>query len=1050
MIDHLETEAEKRAQKAEELPAFSGIKLLHIKRQVATLLGLVGRDGIFDEYTKHDISHIDEMLKILDWLIPEDTKNIMSPADWLITVLAIYFHDLGMLVTRDEYGQRNSSGFIEYRDKELFAGDSGADYRAKVEQLSPDEAERFLYQEFVRGHHAERIRNWIMGRAPEHLGITPDSMSEVEALLSTLDPQFRRDLALVCESHHLDDLNNFEKYKVSQPYGNSDKETANIQYAAVLLRTADLLHITRDRTPSVAFRIINPTDPLSQDEWAEQMGVTRVRSQIGRDQENNLDENADRDKIEVHAYFTQENGFFGLTSYLSYAQNQIEKSHGWVEEANKRQGARHTFPWRYIDDRNIETEGFLRDKFEFTIDQAKILDLLTGHTLYNDTSVVLRELVQNSFDAIRIQQLIDRQADSTQTLGKVTIHWDSQERVLSVEDNGTGMTQEIIEQHLLRVGSSRYQSPDFKRQYPDFSSISRFGIGLLSAFMVADTVEIITCNTDEDQARQLSLRSVHGKYLIRLLDKQTDEIANHLAPHGTSVKLKVRPSAEISDIIETAKKWIVVPGCEVNITVDGDPPVQVGFSSPKDAVKDVLQNIGASFDGDSGHMDRIKLRIDEKEIDGVTLAYALEWSESFKEWSFLQVPRLKESKPFLGICVGGVRVDVNTPGFDGVHVVAIANAAGKKAPKTNVVRSGLEATPERNAMLRSIYSLYCDHVKDEMEELREKRQFSLTWATQESRYILSPLLPPPSSPYYMQHSRYYRKREQVPQPLNTSLLIENARELPVLIVENNDQRQAITPAEFSHESLFWTIDCALFRSAELIIREVASSASLSNLIKTLHAENVQLPIDPILCGFDINNVLDISVFEGMEVNKIEVYPEQRRIDLRWVAKANPPRCRKIPDELLEIYLSSISSYGSARIQDLIICQDGVEFSGLSDEIAVCAFNTIYLLPDAPVAKHLISWLDRFQIERTDESYMGAYFMIFLVFEIFGEGIQISNIEHILRRFERYHQDEYRSMRKLRDPLQIRNVVDLMEMADLIENTNWKIFDPSAWVRKGQF
>jgi len=70
MIDHLETEAEKRAQEAEKLPAFSGIKLLYVKQQVDELLGLIGRNGIFDEYTKHDISHIDEMLKILDWLIP--------------------------------------------------------------------------------------------------------------------------------------------------------------------------------------------------------------------------------------------------------------------------------------------------------------------------------------------------------------------------------------------------------------------------------------------------------------------------------------------------------------------------------------------------------------------------------------------------------------------------------------------------------------------------------------------------------------------------------------------------------------------------------------------------------------------------------------------------------------------------------------------------------------------------------------------------------------------------------------------------------------------
>lgn len=49
-------------QKAEELPAFSGLKLIQIKRQLAEVLGLIGRNGVFDEYTKHDISHVDEML----------------------------------------------------------------------------------------------------------------------------------------------------------------------------------------------------------------------------------------------------------------------------------------------------------------------------------------------------------------------------------------------------------------------------------------------------------------------------------------------------------------------------------------------------------------------------------------------------------------------------------------------------------------------------------------------------------------------------------------------------------------------------------------------------------------------------------------------------------------------------------------------------------------------------------------------------------------------------------------------------------------------------
>ncbi len=947
MIENLITEAEMQAQEAEELPAFSGIKLLHIKRQVAELLSLIGRNGIFDEYSRHDISHIDEMLKILDWLIPGDTKDIMSPADWLITVLAIYFHDLGMLVTPEEYEQRSSSGFPEYRDNVLFADDTGVDYRAKVEELPADERGRFLYQEFVRHNHAGRIRNWVMGRAPEHLGITHDAMTEVDALLKPLDLQFRRDFALVCESHHLDDLNDFRKYKVSQPYGNSDEETANLQYAAVLLRTTDLLHITRDRTPSIAFRMINPTDPLSQEEWAKQMAVKRVRSQFGRDREGNSDEKAPRDTIEVYAHFTKKDGFFGLTSYLSYANNQIRKSYDWIKEADRREAVRHQFPWRYIDDSKIETENFLSDTFEFTIDQAKILDLLTGHTLYNDTSVVLRELAQNSLDAIRLQHLIDQQNGSTAGPGKVKIHWDSHQRILSVEDNGTGMTQDIIEQHMLKVGASRYQDSEFKKQYPNFFPISRFGIGLLSTFMIADTVEIITCHPDDDEARQLSLRSVHGKYLIQLLDKHTDEVAKHLAPHGTLIKLKVRASAEMPGVIETARRWIVVPGYKVTVTVDDDSPVQIGFSSPKEAVLDVLRKSGISADGNSGGARQRQVKVEQKEMDGVTLAYAVEWSEYFREWSFLNIERHTISKedtvPLLGTCIEGVRVEFDTPGFDGKSIVAIANARGPNTPQTNVVRSGLEETPERDAMLRAVYSIYCDHVETEIRELHKKRQFSLTWATQESRYLLSPLLS-----LITMH-----ERDKGISPLNSSLLIDRVKESPVLLVEHGGQRQAVSPTDLSREEWFWTIDCEFFRFAEMLIREVASSASLSGLVKALHADEIRLPDKPVLCGSTPSNILTKFVFAGKEVDIINVYPEQRRVDLRWVEKTNPPRWCTISEDILGLFLQLHELYRYSRsphslISPVIIGQGDIEVTGISDEIAVRSFGDSYILPGSKV------------------------------------------------------------------------------------------------------
>jgi len=933
MIDSLNTEAEKKASEAEELPAFSGIKLLHIKRGLAELLSLIGRDGIFDEYTLHDITHIDEMLKILEWLIPNETKEIMSPADWLLSVLAIYFHDLGMLVTRQEYEDRENSGYPEYREKELFGGEKGADYRAKVEQLSPEKAERFLYQEFVRGQHAERIRYWVVGHAPDYLGITTKVMTEVNNLLNELDPQFRRDLALVCESHHLTDLKEFTKYKTSQPYGNSDQETANIHYAAILLRTSDLLHITRDRTPSISFRLINPSDPLSQTEWAKQKAVKRVRAKIGLDKEGRPDDNAPRDTIEIFANFTEENGFFGLTSYIKYAEDQIRQSFEWIQLSRSIQGSKHQFPWRYIDDTNIETEGFLKNAFEFTIDQYKILDLLTGHTLYNDTSVVLRELVQNALDAIRIQNIIDLKIGNPVISGNIKISWDSKQRVLSVEDNGTGMTQSIIEKHLLRVGASRYQDSEFRRDYPEFSAISRFGIGLLSTFMIADNVEIITCHPEEQQSRQISLRSVHGKYLIRLLDKKTDDAVGNLKPHGTVVKLTVRHSAEIGDIIDIAKRWIVVPECEIAISVDDTDLVKLGFSSPKEALIDYLTNQGILVDNKS-------IKIDQKEMNGITLAYALRWNNFFQEWSFLDttiLPEKSKSNMLLGTCIEGIRVEFNSPGFNKPHIIAIANAKGNTAPKTNVARIEFEITPERNAMLKAIYSIYCEHVKYEINKLYEERHFSLTWATRESRYLLASLI-------YTGIIDIRAYKEQGVEPIEYDILFEIVSNLPILLAEYGSERKPISPATFNREKYFWTIDCELFRSAEMLIREVESPASLLSLVNGLRANNVQLPSDPILCGFDTRNDIETAVFEGKEVDIITIYPEQRRIDLRWTEKTDPPRWLQIDSKIIKGFMSLRRSprYEMERVANLRIGNCPSEIIGATDEIAVNSFNNIYI------------------------------------------------------------------------------------------------------------
>jgi len=687
---------EKKASEANSFGAFINCNLPAIKDSLTNLLELIGRDGIFGEYTRHDISHVNKLLEMSDWLVPPSTMQKLTVADSLMITLAIYFHDLGMLVTREEFDRRVESDFPAFKEK-AFAGGGGEDYRDKVKRMAVPEAERFLYQEFVRENHPQRIRAWVTGKSARALGVNSTIPSELERLLGGLEDRFRKDLGLVCESHHLTDLENLEKYKPSQPYGSNPQETANLQYAALILRTADLLHVTQDRAPSLAFRLINPTDPKSVEEWQKQMTVVTVRSKPGLDKDGNVDPAAARDTIEVHGLFKQPEGFFALTGYLNYARKELRKSNEWAQMAKKKKASSADFPWLEIDEAGLVAEGFIDKQFEFTLDQAKILDLLTGHTLYNDTTVVLRELVQNSLDAIRVQWEKETNQISG---GEVRIAWNSAERVLTVEDNGTGMTQNVIDRHFLKVGSSLYQDDDFRKNHPTFSAISRFGIGVLSAFMISDEIEVTTCNPDDEQARVLSLRSLHGKYLVRLLDKDLPSLPQHISPHGTQIRLRVRSSADLKNLVAVLERWIVFPRCKVSAAVDGAPPVEIGFSEPKNALESVLTGLGRLKPGGSSSEDQVK--IEQGTCRGVTLAYALEWSPFFREWTFLaHRPSQRGDAPLIGICIEGVRVGFSSPGFSTHRILAIANSVGPDAPKTNVARSGLEMTPERERLMRS-------------------------------------------------------------------------------------------------------------------------------------------------------------------------------------------------------------------------------------------------------------------------------------------------------------------------------------------------------------
>lgn len=1015
----IKCQLEEKAQEAEKFISFSGIKLLHIKNSIEQILSLIGRNNIFEEYTKHDITHIDEMLRIAEWLIPEETKKSMTILECLMLVLSIYFHDLGMLVTNKEYENRNNLQFEEYK-KKIENNEFGCEYKEKVYSLG-ENSEKFMYQEFVRSKHAERIENWINGNNHLEYGQANEIIEEIDKILYNLDSMFRVDLAMLCKSHHLDDLDDFEKYKTDSRYGNSEEEKVNLHYIAIVLRTADLLHITNDRTPTIQYNLVNPSDPISIIEWQKQMAVRSVNPKIKVNNEGFIDKKLDMDTVEITAYFDgadQAEAFFGLSAYLIYARKEIERSYDIIQNSIKMQGTdEYQFPWKYIDDKNVRTSGFEPKHLQFTLEQDSILQLLVGHTLYNDSTVVLREIIQNSLDAIKLQNLIEKNEKEVVSKGLIKIIWDSNSRELSFIDNGTGMTINEVENFLLKVGKSRYRTDEFSKKYPDFAAISRFGIGILTCFLISDDIDIITNSKEEKQANEISIRKVNGKYLLKKVEKLA--IENIIQKHGTMIKLHVRQMVDMSEILLNIRKWIVIPSSEIILIIDKNTPINIGYKTPKEALEDYL-------DKNDYLESKTKVEVKQQTVNGVTVAYAVMYNEFLGEWNFLRIDNRNiknNNNDFIGTCIEGIRVEFNTPGYNECGILALANIEGNSSVKTNVARSAIESNKKNEALLNSIYEIFKNQVQEQLEVLYENNGRSLAWVASESKYLISSIL----------SSERGNIRAQDEKILNNVL-----NDIKCIIIENElNERKLISPNDLRKIDEFYIIDSDMVKAAERLFREVKTDERLCKLINTLNSDdnNKLFGMKNIICNFDNNNLLHMNALQMKEVNLIKIYRKHRRIDLRYGANSNLWH---------EFTLYDHRKY--RNIQKIYIPLKHCIIEGIQDEIGVNTVSGLYLRYDHEFVKYLKVQIDKFEYKNNRKDLNTVMLFLTLIFNTSVLEINSNKSDNKNNIFDNILERESGISISREAEISLWSKVNKDELCTFLFKNKYNIYDNSKWTR----
>lgn len=158
----------------------------------------------------------------------------------------------------------------------------------------------------------------------------------------------------------------------------------------------------------------------------------------------------------------------------------------------------------------------------FQVDLRGVVDLLSHH-LYSSPRVYVRELIQNAVDAVTARARLDGAGPASpgpaasETGGDVPaivlVPADvAADGRLHCLDLGVGLTEEEVGRFLATIGSSSKRD---ELGLPDTDFIGRFGIGLLSCFLVADEIDLLTRSAADPHARPVTWRgSAGGSYAV--------------------------------------------------------------------------------------------------------------------------------------------------------------------------------------------------------------------------------------------------------------------------------------------------------------------------------------------------------------------------------------------------------------------------------------------------------------------------------------------------------------------------------------------------------
>lgn len=198
---------------------------------------------------------------------------------------------------------------------------------------------------------------------------------------------------------------------------------------------------------------------------------------------------------------------------------------------------------------------------EFKAQSKKLLDLVVN-SIYVNREIFLRELISNASDALDKRRFMSL-TDSTLAVDfGIEIKVDKEKRTLTISDNGVGMTDKELEDNLGVIAASGTETFKKEQNVKDNAElIGQFGVGFYSAFMVAQSVTVISKKVGSDVAYKWTSDGIEGFDIEPSTrdDAGTDVIISLKADDGEDKYSEYLESYRISTLVKKYSDYIRYP-----------------------------------------------------------------------------------------------------------------------------------------------------------------------------------------------------------------------------------------------------------------------------------------------------------------------------------------------------------------------------------------------------------------------------------------------------------------------------------------------------------